>query len=632
MNEILKTVGFVGAAVLIVSIAWLSQPASPVTDAEDVRGERLFPDFNDPLAATSMEIVEFDPETAEVRPFTVAQVDVKGEGKPRWAIPTHENYPADARDQVADAASGVMELRILEVAARNPSDHAYYGVVDPNPNKRKGTTGVGTRVTMKDHRGRVLMSLVIGKEVPDRSGLRYVRKVDEDPVYVVKISTSKLSTKFEDWIEKDLLKLNTWDIKQIQIRDHSVDELRREVIQRGRMTLEYDDTGETKWKLSKDEKFEGGRWVPVAMAPDEELDTAKLDTLKNALDDLKIVDVSRKPPGLSGDLKAEKSFLDNDEALASLISCGFYPAQIGSRVELVSNEGEIRCLVKDGVEYVLRFGEIAGVGSTAAEKKEGKEEGKEEGSSSSGLNRYIFVMAQFNPDIIPKPKLETLPEEKPKPAGDEADKGETPKEDSGADQSSAEKPATEPTQEKAHGQSADEKAGGQSAEEQTGASSTEEETGKPAAEGKQAKTHDEAAGDEKADKESAEKKAEKTAAAGSQPDIEAQRERIKKDNKRKQEEYDEKLEQGKKKVKELNDRFADWYYIISDEVYQKIHLGRDQIVKKKEKKDEKKETEKGEKQPDAAAGKAGAGEQPKEPASPVSEFKKLKQEGPDGSE
>ena len=35
-------------------------------------------------------------------------------------------------------------------------------------------------------------------------------------------------------------------------------------------------------------------------------------------------------------------------------------------------------------------------------------------------------------------------------------------------------------------------------------------------------------------------------------------------------------------MKELNDRFADWYFIISDDVYKKIHLGRDDIVKKKE--------------------------------------------------
>ena len=44
-------------------------------------------------------------------------------------------------------------------------------------------------------------------------------------------------------------------------------------------------------------------------------------------------------------------------------------------------------------------------------------------------------------------------------------------------------------------------------------------------------------------------------------------------------------EEAEKKVRELNARFADWYYVISDDVYRKIHLSRDQIIKKKEAKE-----------------------------------------------
>ena len=44
--------------------------------------------------------------------------------------------------------------------------------------------------------------------------------------------------------------------------------------------------------------------MPVKVPAGEELNTTKLDDLKAALDDLKIVDISRKPAGLSTDLKA----------------------------------------------------------------------------------------------------------------------------------------------------------------------------------------------------------------------------------------------------------------------------------------------------------------------------------------
>ena len=39
---------------------------------------------------------------------------------------------------------------------------------------------------------------------------------------------------------------------------------------------------------------------------------------------------------------------------------------------------------------------------------------------------------------------------------------------------------------------------------------------------------------------------------------------------------------GQEKVAELNERFGDWYFVISNDVYKKIHLGRDQVIKKKD--------------------------------------------------
>ena len=56
---------------------------------------------------------------------------------------------------------------------------------------------------------------------------------------------------------------------------------------------------------------------------DEELNEETLNALKNALDDLKIVDVKRKPQGLSENLKAGEDFMNNREALQDLIVEGF---------------------------------------------------------------------------------------------------------------------------------------------------------------------------------------------------------------------------------------------------------------------------------------------------------------------
>lgn len=538
MKENTKTLSFVAAAVAVALIAWFSSPDYRDVSQAEQPGGLLFPEF-DPLEAASLEVIKYDEATATVRPFKVAQVNNQ------WSIPSHDNYPADAQNQLADVATGLMGLKILENRSDSPGDHTLYGVVDPDPKTLKsGTTGVGTRVVLRDKNDKALVSLIVGKQVEDREGLHYVRRVGQDPVYTVAVKTDKISTKFEDWIEKDLLKLNSWDIKRVEVNDYSVDVLARTQNPRGKMTVEYNDTGDPKWKMTEDLVFKGGEYEPQGLADDEELDTAKLDAMKTAIDDLKIVDVKPKPAGLSADLKLGESLPKDDEGLQSLTDAGFYPARIGNRYELVSNDGEFRVLMKDGVQYVLRFGGIASAEDTPAGADASKPQ------ASSGMNRYLFVVAEFNESAIEKPQLEPLPEEKPAEKAD----------DSAADEKDAEKDA--------------------SAEKKDEAASAEADTDKPADQ-----TDDEKAAEEK--------KPEKTEA-----ELKAERERIEKENKRKEDDYQDKLKKGKERVEELNARFAGWYYVISDDVYKKIHLGRSDIVKKKEAK--------------AATGNDGAGTSPEE--------------------
>ena len=551
MNENGKTIVFVVVAVVAVAVALLSRPRPPRADDEDPRGKELFAEFQ-PLDAASLEITKYDDADSTVRPFKVAQAPSRS-GQSRWSIPSHDNYPADAEDQLADVAADMVGLKVLDMASDSPGDHALYGVVAPDPKTLKaGSTGVGTEVTMRDKEDKVLMSLMIGKKVPDREELHYVRRSGQDPVYTVAVDTEKLSTRFQDWIEDDLLKLNPWDIEQIEIYDHSVDELNMALIQRGKTILDYNDTGDPKWKMEKDERFQDGKWTPVKLGADEELNTTKLDDMKSALDDLKIVDVARKPAGLSGNLRAAEDFVDNQEAVSSLASSGFYVAKVKDQVELYSNEGEIRCLMKDGVEYILRFGEIAGSGAANNDKKEETEDEKEEDGENeaddeaSGLNRYIFVTAEFNQDAIPKPELEPLPEEK------KAE--ESPK-----------------TEEKSEEKKDDAKAG-------------EDKEPEKAEDGKDKESPEEKKADDS--KAEADKNEEPKEEKPSAEELKKKREEIEKENKRKQAEYEEKIVAGKKRVEELNDRFADWYYIISDSVYRKIHLNRGEIIKKKEKKQE----------------------------------------------
>ena len=189
------------------------------------------------------------------------------------------------------------------------------------------------------------------------------------------------------------------------------------------------------------------------------------------------------------------------------------------------------------------------------------------------LNRYLLVMAEFDKDMIPKPALEALPAE---PAAEKTDK------------TGKAKPAAK---------------GDKTEKGKEGDKAKAEDKGKTAA------------------------KAEPPKKEPPKPDLKAERQRIEKENKRKLDQYNEQIAAGKKHVQELNNRFADWYYVISDDVYHKLRLSREQIVKKKEKKD---------------AGKAGHDESlhhhhdddhdhkdadEDHKPDPVSDLKKLKEEG-----
>lgn len=525
MKESTQTLAFLGAAIASVIAASWSRPTDVTYEVDKLIGQPLFAPF-ETEAAKSMRIVRFDEDTATLRDFEVAEDDGV------WTIPSKGGYPADADRQMAEATTGVVGLDILDIASQTAADHAEYGVVEPSSSLEVGQSGVGSRVTLQDESGSALVDLVIGKEVKGSRGQRYVRKPSQDVVYVAAVDPTKFSTKFEDWIEDDLLKLSTWDISRVQVKDYSsqlVPQMTsrgvREVIAidpRAEMTLDYDDK-ESKWVPRSLREYDRDRkdYVDFEIGEGRELDEETLREMKNALGDFKIVDVERKPAGLSGDLKAGADFFADGDAVNSLKDRGFAPTSGEGGTEILSTEGEVVVGMKDGVEYLLRFGNLQlaeGDDNAPAEDKDAAEGNTDDNKKkSSGVNRYLFVMARFNESMVPKPDLEELP-----------------------------------------------------AEEATHDDATENDAA-------DADAKEESSDDGGAEEGSADEAEEKDAKKDSKPS----REEVERRNKQKQDDYDKKIADAKKRVDELNDRFGDWYYVISDEVYKKVSLRRDQLVKAK---------------------------------------------------
>jgi hypothetical protein len=471
-TELKKTLAFVAVALVLTGAAVVRLPDRTGTNAVfNDQGQPFFPEFKDPLACTDLEVIEYDNSTASVRPFKVMFKDGK------WVIPSHHGYPADAKDRLAKTAAGVTDLTKDTIRSDRVEDHESLGVLEPDAlDVKTPLTGRGKRVTLRDKSGRALADFIIGNEVRDRPGMRYVRVPGQKRTYGVNVKVD-LSTRFADWIETNLLKIDSGRIRKVTFDNHKVDPERGRLVKGDEETVSRKDSADA-WKLDKE--------VPAG----QEVNTEKLSGLTTALADLKIVGVRPKPPGLSRELKLTSTNdvkATTNADLQSLVSKGFYPTKDG----LFSNQGDVKVKTDEGAVYTLRYGEVVfatGEDLSAGGKEEGKPKEAAKKAEGTTENRFLMVTVAFDPALVPEPTK--------------------PKEDLVIPDDPFQKAPDDP---------------------------------KRVAEEKAAK--------EKADREKADR--------------------------------DKQLADAEKKVKELSDRFADWYYVTPGDSFRSIALSPADLVRPK---------------------------------------------------
>lgn len=659
MNEGKTSALFAAVAAVCFGLAWWSRPDA-ITNENDLKtevtGQPVFAKFEDPSEATSFQIVNYDDSLGQLERFEVA----KDKTSNMWKLPSYEDYPADAAEQVRDATTPLISMPILSVASLDRGDHALYGVVNPDDDKMSvGESGVGKLVRVKGEANQVLAELVIGKPVDGAEGQHYVRVPTEDATYIVELNTAPFTTDFKKWINQQLLEVRSFDISTVGLRDYVI-----LPTQDGYgMSRNFDadlsfDSAKNAWSLERFITYDKGKPVETELTADEKLQDKPLNDLRNAVQDLEIVSVRRKPKGLAADLKADKSLMENKESLQSLVSQGFIPQEGLNGTEIFATGGETLVGTAAGVKYLLRFGEAVTDLSGAVEAED---------DASSGLRRYLLVSAVLDESKFPVPDLEPLPEtvadmqarkeaqakaaapqqpptteptaeaptaeaapaEQPpapetqgatdapaaqtaEPSGGAATESPADNADDKAD-NKAETPAEQPTDAPAIETPAEETPAEETPTEETPAtdgnkSSSLQTTGRhklilpvafqsdeatPAAaadddQGAEANAEapatdsaQPAAEEPAAEEPAAEEPAAQTPAKSDEElkeELEFVREQIAKDNQRKIDARNEKMDAARRRVQELNARFADWYYVVSDEVYKKLKVSRDQLI------------------------------------------------------
>lgn len=360
MNELNKTLIFCAVAAVLSAASVVVDPGTITPEIFDDQGEPFFTDFTDALAPKAVEVIDYSEATATARPLKVEFKDNK------WTVPSHHNYPADAEDRLAKTSAALMELRRDITVSDRIEDHSEYGVVDPLDQKVTSLAGRGKRVTLRDENGDVLADFVVGRKVAGKPGYRYMRVPSQRRTYAVK-TDADVSAEFKDWIETDLLKLSTFDIRKVSINSYSINERRGTLENVERLTLTKKDG---KWTMS-------GRGSPKE---------TKTTALASALDNLRIVDVQPKPANLTRDLKTRQGIQLAMNSVMSLRQKGFFVTGNG---QLFSNEGEIIVETANGLQYTLRFGEIAAGGTGAAAG--GEASGEDESKPAEEERRYLFI-------------------------------------------------------------------------------------------------------------------------------------------------------------------------------------------------------------------------------------------------
>jgi hypothetical protein len=137
---------------------------------------------------------------------------VKGETV--WQVQERSGFPADF-DQLRDIVVKLSRLKIGRSFPGDPESLVRLSLLLPSDSNASAR---GTRITLKDAPGKTLADIVLGQirsKEDGGSGGQYLKKADDDTVYLVDASFRFLKTAPTEWLQKEILNIKADAVESV---------------------------------------------------------------------------------------------------------------------------------------------------------------------------------------------------------------------------------------------------------------------------------------------------------------------------------------------------------------------------------------------------------------------------------
>ncbi len=243
------------AAGVLVALAFLRLGDQQQAGDADM-GQKLFTDL----------------QVNQIANITIADAEnrvtlVKGDHA--WQVKDRSGYPADF-GELRDMVVKLSRLKIGRRFSGTAESIARLSLLAPSAPEEQGR---GVQMTLKDSSGKVMADVILGQTRntdAGGSGGQYLKKADDDTVFLVDGSFRFLKTSPADWLQDEILNIKADDVASVN----------------GFM----DDSVDPAYTLARAEKGEAPQLSPVPSG--RRADSAKIDQVFDALAPLTLDDVT----------------------------------------------------------------------------------------------------------------------------------------------------------------------------------------------------------------------------------------------------------------------------------------------------------------------------------------------------